>query len=335
MDKIITIVVPVYKVEQYINKCLESLVVPHDLMEKLEVIVVNDGTPDNSAIMAKEFEIKYPQTFQVIDKENGGHGSAFNVGLKNATGKYVRFLDSDDWFDTQNFIKLINILETSDVDLILNPFNYYWVERNEYELIPIKSVEFGKIYNTNDYDFLHSGNRPNLTVFHSSTYKTAPLKKNLPLFTEGVFYDDMALRVAPLSLSETFVAYDFPIYNYLFGRKDQTVTYENKIKHFPDLNKVCADIIKFVKKNPLPEGNRKTFVIQTISSMLYKQVETASRLKFADAKKYMREIEQIAKSGEGIVEKRRRHIAYEKLPFCLFFPLYRLYDFLFYRNTLK
>ena len=66
MDKIITIVVPVYKVEQYINKCLESLVVPHDLMEKLEVIVVNDGTPDNSAIMAKEMGADHSLAGQLV-----------------------------------------------------------------------------------------------------------------------------------------------------------------------------------------------------------------------------------------------------------------------------
>lgn len=64
MQKTLTIVVPVYKVEQYINKCLESLVVSEEQMTQLEVLVVNDGTPDNSAIMAKEFEKKYPQFFR-------------------------------------------------------------------------------------------------------------------------------------------------------------------------------------------------------------------------------------------------------------------------------
>ena len=99
MEKLLTVVVPVYKVEKYINKCLDSLVVPDKQMERLEVLAVNDGTPDNSALMAKEYEKKYPQTFKVIDKENGGHGSAWNRGVAEATGKYIKFLDSDDWFD--------------------------------------------------------------------------------------------------------------------------------------------------------------------------------------------------------------------------------------------
>ena len=94
--KLLTIVIPVYKVEKYIRQCLDSIIVPLDQMEKLEVIIVNDGTPDNSAVIAHEYADRYPDTIKVIDKENGGHGSAWNVGLESATGKYIRFLDSDD-----------------------------------------------------------------------------------------------------------------------------------------------------------------------------------------------------------------------------------------------
>ena len=83
-NKLLSVVVPVYKVEKYINKCLDSLIISDEQMNLLEVIVVNDGTPDNSAIMAKEYERKYPNTFRVIDKENGGHGSAWNRGVQEA-----------------------------------------------------------------------------------------------------------------------------------------------------------------------------------------------------------------------------------------------------------
>ena len=96
MNKLLTVVVPVYKVERYINKCLDSLILPDEQMDLVEVIVVNDGTPDQSAVMAKEYERRFPNSFRVIDKENGGHGSAWNRGVAEATGKYLRFLDSDD-----------------------------------------------------------------------------------------------------------------------------------------------------------------------------------------------------------------------------------------------
>ena len=123
-SKLLTIVIPVYKVEKYIRQCMDSVIVPQTEMEQLEVIVVNDGTPDNSAKIAREYAEQYPETIRVIDKENGGHGSAWNVGLKMATGKYIRFLDSDDWLSDLSV--LITRLETLDVDLVFTHFNKYY-----------------------------------------------------------------------------------------------------------------------------------------------------------------------------------------------------------------
>ena len=85
-------------------------------MQKIEVLVVNDGTPDHSADIAREYEKQYPETFQVIDKANGGHGSAWNRGLKEAKGTYISFLDSDDWYT--NFEDFVRELDGCDVDLV-------------------------------------------------------------------------------------------------------------------------------------------------------------------------------------------------------------------------
>ncbi len=157
MEKLLSIIIPIYKVEQYIDQCLQSILISDkDLREKIEVIAVNDGTPDRSADMAKEYALRYPSIFTVIDKENGGHGSAFNEGLKHVTGKYLKFIDSDDWFDTVALERLMNFLESSDVDLVLNPFNYFLVESKEYKLIPIKNMPYGKTLAMDDYDFVHS-----------------------------------------------------------------------------------------------------------------------------------------------------------------------------------
>ena len=128
-QKLLTIVVPVYKVEPYINKCLDSCVLKDEkLMEQLEVIIVNDGTPDNSAEMSREYVKRYPNTFRQIDKENGGHGSAWNVGLKEATGKYLRFLDSDDWLT--NLDMLMNKLATTNADLVFTHIDVNYVGDN-------------------------------------------------------------------------------------------------------------------------------------------------------------------------------------------------------------
>ena len=138
MKKLLTIIIPLYNVEKYIRKCIESIIVPQEYYNDLEVIIINDGTPDNSAIIAKEYESKYPEFIKVIDKENGGHGSTWNLGLQMAQGKYIRFLDSDDWFDKKNFITFLNKLRSSNSDLIFTNA----VHLNIKDLSIIKDIRF-------------------------------------------------------------------------------------------------------------------------------------------------------------------------------------------------
>ena len=109
--KVLTIIVPVYNTEKYIKRCLDSLD-NKETNPKVEVLIVSDGSKDNSIKIAKEYEKKEPNTFKVIEKENGGHGSTINKGLELATGKYFRVLDSDDWVDNKNFIEYVKDLET-------------------------------------------------------------------------------------------------------------------------------------------------------------------------------------------------------------------------------
>ena len=107
--KLLSIVIPTYNTEQYLRRCLDS-VLTSEVLPELEVLVVNDGSKDRSPEIAREYEARYPDTVTLIDKENGGHGSTINEGLRAATGKYFRVLDSDDWFDTCNFVKFFAAL---------------------------------------------------------------------------------------------------------------------------------------------------------------------------------------------------------------------------------
>lgn len=95
--KVLTIIIPMYNMEKYINQCLDSLMVQG--MERLEVIVVNDGSKDGSLAIARTYESRYPQIFCVINKENGNYGSCINCGLSKATGRYIRVLDADDFLE--------------------------------------------------------------------------------------------------------------------------------------------------------------------------------------------------------------------------------------------
>ena len=95
MDKILTVIVPAYNMEQYLAYCLDSLCISQH-QNDIEVLVINDGSKDATSIIAHDYERKLPQVFKVIDKENGNYGSCVNRGLAEACGKYIKVLDADD-----------------------------------------------------------------------------------------------------------------------------------------------------------------------------------------------------------------------------------------------
>ena len=103
-EKLLTLVIPTYNMEKYLEKCLDSLLVSdNEMLKTLEVLIVIDGAKDGSSAIGHRYQDLYPDTFRVIDKENGNYGSCINRGLKEATGTFIKILDADDWFDTKNF----------------------------------------------------------------------------------------------------------------------------------------------------------------------------------------------------------------------------------------
>lgn len=257
MQKLLTIVVPVYKVEPYINKCLDSCliyktneqgreVLDEELMNQLEVIIVNDGTPDNSAEMSREYVKRYPQTFRQIDKENGGHGSAWNVGLKEATGKYLRFLDSDDWLT--NLDKLITKLLETDVDLAftdecVHHIDEGWEEPQKCSFVYDRFLSIDNVQISNILTDFSSLN------FRKCTYRTVLLQSQYPLFREHISYDDTILFVAPYLYAKTLIAFDFVVYNLLRGRDEQSMNpfvLHTKAEQYVQ---VYLDLCSFVNNN--------------------------------------------------------------------------------------
>ena len=119
-EKTLSIVIPTYNMSAYLCRCLDS-VTREDIPSSLELIVVNDGSTDNSLAIMQEYETKRPDIVKIINKTNGHYGSCVNAALKVATGKYFRILDADDWFDTNQLIQFLKKTETIDVDLIITP----------------------------------------------------------------------------------------------------------------------------------------------------------------------------------------------------------------------
>ena len=109
---VLTVVIPTYNMQGFLNRCLDSLIVDSALMDSLEVPVINDGSKDNSSVIAHTYQDRFPYTFRVIDKENGNYGSCINRGLAEAKGKYIKVLDADDWFNTKEFEVFLKALKS-------------------------------------------------------------------------------------------------------------------------------------------------------------------------------------------------------------------------------
>ena len=335
MNKLLTIVVPVYKVEPYINKCLDSCliyktnelgrkVLDEELMNQLEVIIVNDGTPDNSAEMSREYVKRYPQTFRQIDKENGGHGSAWNVGLKEATGKYLRFLDSDDWLT--NLSVLMEDLEKCDSDVIFNPFNVCYTGGNV-DVIPTpipmnndnsQNYISKKIWQASERKYTYSN-----VNFWGVTYKTEILKPLYPLFAEKVMYDDYILTWAPLVYGRTFDVKEYVVYNYLVDRLGNSMS-ELEMKKRSHSVDVCFSHYEEVRAS-IDERTIPLELLECMDEMIANYAlfvfwyEAFFPYKIAKEKLKHLYLNYLKYGYDTRLLKR-----YRKLPFCLFYLVEQL-----------
>ena len=155
MEKILTIVIPTYNMQDYLRRCLDSLIVADDLMNTYEVLVINDGSKDSSSVIGHEYQDRYPATFRVIDKGNENYGSCINRGLAEAKGRYIKVLDADDWFDNIQFALYLEYLVNleREVDMILTPYTKRYANDAPAESVTPKNVQYNYVYCFHTFDF--------------------------------------------------------------------------------------------------------------------------------------------------------------------------------------
>ena len=159
MNKVLSIIIPTYNMEDYLRQCLDSLIIADDLMQQLEVLVINDGSKDQSSAIAHEYSRKHPSTIFVIDKENGNYGSCINRGLKEATGKFIKILDADDSFDSAALAEFINQLRDTNADLVITNFSVVDSEGRTQQEVVIKAIADLKIASTEEVEELKTLNK--------------------------------------------------------------------------------------------------------------------------------------------------------------------------------
>lgn len=244
MDKLLTIIVPSYNMERYLRTCLESVLDGNGMADRLDVIVVNDGSKDGTSVIAHEIEAAHPGVVRVIDKDNGHYGSCVNAGLREAKGRYVKILDADDTFDTPAFERYLRVLETlaetGSPQVVFNDF--------------IEVDASGAAFRKHDLSFTgdpafnlarFDGSWPFGNVWmHSLAYRTDLLRKIAYRQTEGVLFSDQEWDTIPLAHARSFAHVPEPVYRYLIGREGQSVDPNVRFKslwmYFPILKHIVT-----------------------------------------------------------------------------------------------
>ena len=208
--------------EALLPACLNSIDINDD---RLEVLVVNDGSTDNSLKIANLYAAKNPSVFKVIDKENGNYGSCINAALPIAKGKYVKVLDADDRFDTSEFTAFVHTLQEANSDMVVTAYRTILATGktiyHDVSLFPKGAQPTDAFFRNRRFNFL---------PMHRIAYKTKFLKEIGYKQTEGISYTDSEWTFKPLFHIKSAATYGLCVYEYHLGRQGQTMNPANLLK---------------------------------------------------------------------------------------------------------
>jgi glycosyltransferase involved in cell wall biosynthesis len=248
-EKLISICVPAYNVEPYLDRCLFSLVAS-SASNDLEVIVVNDGSSDGTAAIAAAYQEHYPDIIKLINKANGGHGSTINVALQAATGVYFRVLDGDDWLDSQSLAQMVlNIREKGlTPDLVSTNYQQVYIDDGH-------TVAWMKISDSDNYriyDFADSDFSMEYFTMASTMIRTELLRSAEFTLQEHTYYVDVEFILFPVPLVKTVMFTPEYVYRYAVGNSEQSINPEVFTLRYEHHDRVIRRMLDYyATKKPL------------------------------------------------------------------------------------
>lgn len=303
--KLLSIAVPCYNSENYMRKCIDSLLEGGEIVE---ILIVDDGSSDNTAQIADEYAAAYPSIVKAIHQENGGHGAAVNTGIQNATGFYFKVVDSDDWVNKEAYMKVLETLEhllggDKSLDMLISNFVYEKEGAKRKKVMSYRSAfPQDRVFTWDDVKFLHKGQ---YILMHSVIYRTKLLREcglDLPKHT---FYVDNIFVYHPLPYVKYLYYLDVNFYRYYIGRQDQSVNEKvmiGRIDQQIKVNKMMIDDYKLSDPRLIPNKKLRHYmknyleIIMVVSSIiairsgteenLQKKYELWKYLKKKDRKTY-------------------------------------------------
>lgn len=269
--KVLTFVIPAYNSEQYLDKCLPSMLVP-EILNKLEIIVVNDGSTDDTAAAAQKYCDAYPETVRLISQENKGHGGALNTGCAAAQGKYLKVIDADDWVETQNLPEFVRLLEACESEVVLTHHHTIDISTGETKDWKSYPSEFGRSYPFEEIMADWRNFNRSFTL-HGITYRTSFYHEYETSLTEHVFYEDYEYATFPCCHAQSVVPFDLFLYEYRIGDVNQSVSSANQLKRIGHIETVLQNMTQ--KYNSLPETAGKRYAAAKIQELLLSYFTTA------------------------------------------------------------
>ncbi len=325
--KVLSIIIPMYNMENYIGKCLQSLLdIPTECLESIDIIVVNDGSKDQSLRIATSYQKKYPEVIRVIDKENGNYGSCINAGLAKALGTYVKVLDSDDYFSSVGLSAILEKISSIPVmDMIITDFDI--INANDeitnhvsFHLKKEKCLLFNDIWK-----------KISDIQMHAIIYRTELFKEINYHQTEGVSYTDQEWCYYPMVKIQTVYYVNNVLYKYLLGREGQTMSENVLKKKISNLEIVANKMLKhfsLLDKNKL--SRERYLLLRKRILVRYKDIYRLYLIGFKkeefDAKAFD-ELDSLVKQNKDIYSLLGLTSVYKKvmpIPYVLLYRLFHL-----------
>lgn len=259
--KKLTIIIPCYNVEKYLDKTLSSMTTIKKLNE-CEIIVVNDGSNDGTLDIANMYLKQYPESIKVINKENGGHGSAVNAGVKKSNGQYICVVDGDDWIKSETLDLMIERMSSLDVDLIITNYCTVNIDTGKIENKVFSGIEDSKIHDIKQINIeKHNFTMPTLC------YNKKILNKSKLKLQEKTYYVDEEFCLLPFSEVKTVYYIKEIFYYYRIGNINQSISSQNQVKKIEDKIKVAKKLLENYKIKDL-DNEIKGYYKMRISALI-------------------------------------------------------------------
>ena len=282
--KLLSVAVPSYNSQAYMRHAIDTLLTGG---EEMEILIVNDGSKDDTAAIADEYAAKYPTICRAVHKENGGHGDAVMYGLRAATGAYFKVVDSDDWVDTDALQKVLSVLREhaegeAMIDLVVA--NYVYEKEGAVHKHVVRygnALPEGRVLTWDTIGRFHMGQ---YILMHAAIYRRELLLECGIELPKKTFYVDNLYVYKPLTHVKTLYYLNVDLYRYFIGRSDQSVNEQVMIGRIDQQIRVNRMLMEVCELSSIEPVNKRKYmrnfveIVTTVSSILLVKAGTEEAL---------------------------------------------------------